>query len=147
MPDVASSMGLGLGLGISLDGARGVKRYLDGTGPKVTMASGVEREVEKETGRGLREYLLLKGKEGGMQKKISCRSLEFYDFTPGDLRTSRPRNVLLSRYGAERGAKVDFYEVELYVSFLPPDVFHVLVLMLMLMGIDRLHKQILILEL
>lgn len=109
MSGVASS---GLGLGISLDGARGVKRNLDGTGPKATALS-VDMEVDKETGRGLLDYLLLKGQEGGMQKNVSCQSLEFYDFTPDDLRTSKPRNVLLSGYDKEIGERVDFYEVEL----------------------------------
>jgi hypothetical protein len=117
IPDAGS-----LGLGISLDGgkkakdvARGVKRDLDGTGPKVT--TGLSATVEKETGKGLREFLLLKGKEGGM-KKISCKRVTFHDFTP-DLRTDQYRNRIVGNYVAERGARVDFYEVELYVLSLP----------------------------
>lgn len=68
--------------------------------------------VDKETGRGLREFLLQKGKEQGF-KKIQCRGISFHDFTP-DCRTLQHQNFLLGHYGADGiGERLDVYEVNL----------------------------------
>ena len=68
--------------------------------------------VDKETGKGLREFLLQRGKEGGMRKR-ECRSISFHDFTP-ELRKGSFRNVLLAHYGVENaGERIDCYEVDL----------------------------------
>ena len=67
--------------------------------------------VDKNTGKGLREFLLQKGKECGMRKH-ECNNITFYDFTP-DLRTGAHSNVLLGHYGASNGERVDVYEVDL----------------------------------
>jgi hypothetical protein len=67
--------------------------------------------VDKETGKGLREFLLQQGKERGMRKQ-KCKSIAFHDFTP-DIRTGNHRNVLLGHYSAEKGERVDVYEVDL----------------------------------
>jgi hypothetical protein len=78
--------------------------------------------VDPQTGKGLREWLLSKGKEFGMRKK-ECRSISFHDFTP-DMRNNNWSNKLLGHFVGE-GARerVDFYEVDLFVPlpmlFLP----------------------------
>lgn len=107
VPDV------GLGINLNSEPVRGVKRNLNATEPKTSM--GLGDTVDKETGRGLREFLLLRGKEVGM-RKVACKSLTFHDFTP-DLRTNAHRNVILGHYAAEAGCRADFYEVELCVLF------------------------------
>ena len=67
--------------------------------------------VDKETGKGLREFLLQKGKECGMRKR-ECKSITFHDFTP-DMRTGNHRNILLGHYEADKGERVNVYEVDL----------------------------------
>jgi hypothetical protein len=70
--------------------------------------------VDPQTGKGLREWLLSKGKEFGMRKR-ECRSISFHDFTP-DMRNNSWSNKLLGHFVGE-GARerVDFYELDLYV--------------------------------
>jgi hypothetical protein len=67
--------------------------------------------VDKKTGKGLREFMLQKGKECGMRKQ-ECKSITFHDFTP-DMRSGQHSNVLLGHYGVEKGERVDVYEVDL----------------------------------
>ncbi|KAG0652495.1 hypothetical protein D0Z07_0654 [Hyphodiscus hymeniophilus] len=67
--------------------------------------------VDPKTGKGLREFLLQKGKECGMRKQ-ECSSITFHDFTP-DMRTGNHQNVLLGHYGVENCERVDVYEVDL----------------------------------
>jgi len=70
--------------------------------------------VDKHTGKGLREFLLLKGSECGM-RKLECKSVSFHDTTPA--MRGGFRNVLLGHYGCGTGSdRVDCYEVDLYVS-------------------------------
>lgn len=69
------------------------------------------QSVDKKTGKGLREFLLQKGKECGMRKQ-ECKSITFHDFTP-DMRTGQHQNVMLGHYAAEMGERVDVYEVDL----------------------------------
>ena len=68
--------------------------------------------VDSQTGKGLREWFLSKGKEFGM-RKMECRSISFHDFTP-DMRNNTWSNKLLGHFAAD-GARerVDFYEVDL----------------------------------
>jgi hypothetical protein len=72
-------------------------------------------QVDPSTGKGLREWLLSKGKEFGMRKK-ECRSISFHDFTP-DMRNNNWSNKLLGHFavgeGLRGGERVDFYEVDL----------------------------------
>jgi hypothetical protein len=72
-------------------------------------------QVDPETGKGLREWLLSKGKEFGMCKK-ECRSISFHDFTP-DMRNNTWSNKLLGHFavgeGREGRERVDYYEVDL----------------------------------
>ena len=76
--------------------------------------------VDPNTGKGLREWLLSKGKEYGMRKR-ECRSISFHDFTP-DMRSNGWSNKLLGHYAANSaGERVDFYEIDLYVC---PNPFH-----------------------
>jgi hypothetical protein len=72
--------------------------------------------VDLVTGKGLREWLLSKGKEFGMRKK-ECRSISFHDFTP-DMRNNNWSNKLLGHFVSD-GARerVDYYEVDLYVPY------------------------------
>ncbi|KAE9365776.1 hypothetical protein N431DRAFT_472371 [Stipitochalara longipes BDJ] len=68
--------------------------------------------VDPNTGKGLREWLLSKGKEFGMRKR-ECRSISFHDFTP-DMRNNGWSNKLLGHYTAKSASeRVDFYEVDL----------------------------------
>ncbi|PMD35020.1 hypothetical protein L207DRAFT_638481 [Hyaloscypha variabilis F] len=68
--------------------------------------------VDPNTGKGLREWLLSKGKEYGMRKR-ECRSISFHDFTP-DMRSNGWSNKLLGHYAANSaGERVDFYEIDL----------------------------------
>jgi hypothetical protein len=72
-------------------------------------------KVDTETGKGLREWLLSKGKEFGMRKR-ECRSISFHDFTP-DMRNNLWSNKLLGHYsvgeGREGRERVGCYEVDL----------------------------------
>lgn len=70
--------------------------------------------VDAETGKGLREFLLQKGKEYGMRKR-ECKSISLHDFTP-DMRSGRHQNVLLGHYESGNGQRVDAYEVDLQAS-------------------------------
>ncbi|TAQ86320.1 hypothetical protein B7494_g5359 [Chlorociboria aeruginascens] len=80
-------------------------------------------QIDAKTGKGLREFLLLKGKEMGMRKK-ECRGISFHDFTP-DMRTGGHRNVLLGHYGIRGGGlgssreRIEWCEVDLYDCPLP----------------------------
>ena len=67
--------------------------------------------VDQETGKGLREFLLAKGKELGHKKRV-CKSISIHDFTP-DIRTLAYQNVLLAHYDAEIKEGVTTYEVDL----------------------------------
>jgi hypothetical protein len=72
-------------------------------------------QVDPSTGKGLREWLLSKGKEFGMRKK-ECKSISFHDFTP-DMRNNNWSNKLLGHFAVGEGLgareRVDFYEVDL----------------------------------
>lgn len=75
--------------------------------------------VDSQTGKGLREWFLSKGKEFGM-RKMECRSISFHDFTP-DMRNNTWSNKLLGHFTAD-GARerVDFYEVDLPTATTDP---------------------------
>jgi hypothetical protein len=90
--------------------AGGISQKYSGAGFVPKSPLGMQT-VDKETGKGLREFLLQKGKECGMRKR-GCKSITFHDFTP-DMRTGSHQNVLLGHYGVEKGERVDVYEVEL----------------------------------
>lgn len=117
------AFGAGLGLNLNLnmggnsnDAANSSKKRKDsgvhfgmGVPSKTTMGMHV---VDKETGHGLREFLLQKGKEMGMRKR-ECKAISFHDFTP-DIRTNRHSNVLLAHYEVEKPAdRCVVYEVDL----------------------------------
>ncbi|KAH8596883.1 hypothetical protein B0O99DRAFT_739984 [Bisporella sp. PMI_857] len=81
-------------------------------GLKAALPLGMDNGIDKETGNGLREFLLAKGKEYGM-RKLECRSISFHDFTP-DLHTMVYRNVLLGHYAVTGVSdRADVYEVDL----------------------------------
>jgi hypothetical protein len=68
--------------------------------------------VNKETGKGLREFLLLKGSEYGF-RKLECKSVSFHDTTP-EISSGEFRNVLLGHYAKTASTdRVDLYEVDL----------------------------------
>ena len=79
--------------------------------PSPRSPKGMFHSVEKETGRGLREFLLLKGKEYGMRKR-ECRSISFHDLTPHEPNQTFS-NVLLGHYSVKRSERVDVYEINL----------------------------------
>jgi hypothetical protein len=95
-------------------GAAGNARVDSGVGfiPKIPVGMHV---VDKTTGKGLREFMLQKGKECGMRKR-ECKSITFHDFNP-TMATGLPSNVLLGHYGVEKGERIDVYEVDLLVNF------------------------------
>lgn len=72
--------------------------------------------VDKETGRGLREFLLTKGVR---HRKRECKSISFHDLTP-EMMTMAYQNVLLGHYEAERDERIEVYEVDLYDPFSYP---------------------------
>jgi hypothetical protein len=99
------------------DGAGG-----DGRGEKVADSGGAGPEyvirrpagmhtVDLETGEGLLEFLLQKGKEQGF-KKLACHSISFHDFTP-EMRNGKYRNILLAHYAVKKVERIDMYEVDL----------------------------------
>jgi len=97
------------GLGIEgLDIPRGVKRDHDGTPTTTPTPMGMGGAVAEQ---GLREFLLQRGKEEGM-RKLQCSTITIHDFTP-DLRTHAHQNRVLAHFKAERGCRVDYYEVDL----------------------------------
>jgi hypothetical protein len=95
---------------------RGKPRGRNETTPRVVQGMHV---VDRKTGRGLRNFLLAKGKECGMRKR-ECKSISFHDFTP-NMRTNAHQNVLLGHFGSQSASeRVDVYEVDLWVPFLHP---------------------------
>jgi hypothetical protein len=90
--------------------AGGIARIGSGVGSIPKTPLGMQA-VDNETGKGLREFLLQKGKECGMRKR-QCKNISFHDFTP-DMRTGNHKNLLLGHYAAEKGDRVDVYEVDL----------------------------------
>ncbi|KAG9243610.1 hypothetical protein BJ878DRAFT_510016 [Calycina marina] len=80
-------------------------------GQTTSVPVGIET-VDKVTGKGLREFMLQKGKELGMRKR-DAKDISFWDFTP-DLRTSAPKEEQFVRYGVmEPGDRIDIYEIDL----------------------------------
>lgn len=67
--------------------------------------------VDRDTGRGLREFLLQQGRLGGMRKR-ECRGISFHDFT-GDMKGGRVGNLLLGNFESGRGRRLDVYTVDL----------------------------------
>lgn len=69
--------------------------------------------VNKLTGAGLREFLLLKG-EQGLVRKRECNSITFCDFT-SDLTTGIFQKKMLGHWTAlrEKGERIEVYEVDL----------------------------------
>jgi hypothetical protein len=94
------------------DGDLAARYNCDGTlsGSQKTLEA-VGRTVDKETGRGLREYLLQMGKEFGMRKR-SCDSITFLDFTP-DMKSNIPEVDMLQHLTESKGYRIDVYEVDL----------------------------------
>ncbi|KAK6586023.1 hypothetical protein PZA11_001080 [Diplocarpon coronariae] len=81
---------------------------------------GLSGQVDEITGKGLREWLLSRGKETGTQRKRECRSIAFHDFTP-DMRTGGHSNVLVACYnGGGLHERVDVYEVDLPTTHTDP---------------------------
>ncbi|KAG4427821.1 hypothetical protein IFR05_016695, partial [Cadophora sp. M221] len=77
-------------------------------------------QVDEKTGKGLREWLLSRGKETGTQRKRECRSISFHDFTP-DMRTGMHANVLVAHYnGGGLHERADVYEVDLPTTYTDP---------------------------
>jgi hypothetical protein len=114
-PDLAASVGTGMGMGMGMGGCK--KRRDSGVNMDAGLGAGAPKTlgmhvVDKETGHGLREFLLQKGKEMGVRKR-ECRAISFHDFTP-DIRTNRHANVLVAHYEVRKpGERCDVYEVDL----------------------------------
>lgn len=68
-------------------------------------------DVDKETGRGLRDYMLNMGKKHGM-RKIACDSFSFFDFTP-TMRNGMPMTRLLKHLLKGDGYRTDAYEIDM----------------------------------
>ncbi|EKD14050.1 uncharacterized protein L3040_007946 [Drepanopeziza brunnea f. sp. 'multigermtubi'] len=80
----------------------------------------ISGQVDEVTGKGLREWLLSRGKESGTQKKRECRNIAFHDFTP-DAHTGNHSNVLLACYsGGGLHERVDAYEIDLPTTVTDP---------------------------
>ncbi|KAI9046623.1 hypothetical protein LZ554_009366 [Drepanopeziza brunnea f. sp. 'monogermtubi'] len=80
----------------------------------------ISGQVDEVTGKGLREWLLSRGKESGTQKKRECRNIAFHDFTP-DAHTGNHSNVLLACYsGGGINERVDAYEIDLPTTVTDP---------------------------
>ena len=95
----------------AISAARGKRNKSLGFAPKSPIGM---QAVDKKTGKGLREFLLQKGKECGMRKQ-ECNSITFHDFTP-DMRSGYHNNALLGHYGVnagEKGERIDVYEIDL----------------------------------
>lgn len=74
---------------------------------------GFGGQVDELTGKGLREWLLSRGKEMGGQRRRECRNIAFHDFTP-NMRTGDHSNVLVACYnGGGLHERVDAYELDL----------------------------------
>lgn len=67
--------------------------------------------VDEHTGKGLREFLVEKGKERG-HKNVKCKSVSIHDITP-DMKTLAHQNVLLGHFNTANGARAEAYEVDL----------------------------------
>jgi len=68
--------------------------------------------IDKETGKGLREFMLAKGKEHGMRKR-EAKEISFWDFTT-DLKTSVAKKERALLYDVtEPGDRIDVYEIDL----------------------------------
>ncbi|KAK2629815.1 hypothetical protein QTJ16_000635 [Diplocarpon rosae] len=81
---------------------------------------GLSGQVDETTGKGLREWLLSRGKEAGSQRKRECRSIAFHDFTP-DAQSGRHSNVLVACYnGGGLHERADIYEVDLPTACTDP---------------------------
>ncbi|KAK0103715.1 hypothetical protein ONS95_005722 [Cadophora gregata] len=77
-------------------------------------------QVDEKTGKGLREWLLSRGKETGTQRKRECRTISFHDFTP-DMRTGEHANDLVAHYnGGGLHERADVYEVDLPTTYNNP---------------------------
>ncbi|KAH6662253.1 hypothetical protein B0J14DRAFT_687243 [Halenospora varia] len=84
-------------------------------GPKSPVGFGT---VDKETGRGPREFLLQKGRAGGMRKR-ECQAVSLHDFT-GNMKGGGAGNLLLGNFEAGRGRRIDLYEVDLPATQVDP---------------------------
>jgi hypothetical protein len=105
-------------VGMDIDTKTGVKaksraRGLGGVGevPRPIKRPLKMHSVDTMTGRGLREFLLARGKEVGHRRR-ECMSISIHDFTP-DMRTLAYQNVLLGHYAVGKGERVVAYEVDL----------------------------------
>jgi len=68
--------------------------------------------IDKKTGKGLREFMLAKGKEHGIRKR-EAKEISFWDFTT-NLRTCVPKQEQLFLYDVtEPGDRIDVYEIDL----------------------------------
>ncbi|PBP15446.1 hypothetical protein BUE80_DR013783 [Diplocarpon rosae] len=85
---------------------------------------GLRGHVDETTGKGLREWLLSRGKEAGTQRRRECRSIAFHDFTP-DAQSGRHSNVLVACYhGGGLHERADLYEVDLPTASTDPTTGH-----------------------
>lgn len=105
--------------GGGLDAGRTLRALARGGGLKKnrppnigSLSTSGMHEINHETGKGLRAFLLQKGNELGM-KQTELKSITFHDFAP-DMRTKAFRNELLGHYAAnEAGERCHMYEIDL----------------------------------
>ncbi|RDL41152.1 uncharacterized protein BP5553_01131 [Venustampulla echinocandica] len=68
--------------------------------------------VDKQTGRGLRSYLLAMGKRYGI-RRVECTHLSFHDFRQDPRTKKRKKDAMDIVYREEDGYKIEAYEVDL----------------------------------
>jgi hypothetical protein len=105
-----------VGMDIDTDAGVKAKSRTRGVGGVREVGRAIKRPlkmhaVDKATGRGLRAFLLARGKEIG-QRRRECMSISIHDFTP-DVRTAAYQNVLLGHYAVGKGERVVAHEVDL----------------------------------
>ncbi|KUJ15153.1 uncharacterized protein LY89DRAFT_783358 [Mollisia scopiformis] len=70
-------------------------------------------EIDKETGEGLRSWLLKVGTGNGSLKKKECKSISFHDITQ-EMMSGQFSNVLVAHYNNEKvDQKIEAYELDL----------------------------------
>jgi len=83
------------------------------SGQTTPVPVGIET-IDRETGKGLREFMLAKGKEHGMRKR-EAKEISFWDFKT-DLKTCERQEEEFVGYDvAEPGDRIDLYEIDLSV--------------------------------
>lgn len=96
--------------------ARQASRAVNSTGYASEMDSLIQElpGVDKKTGKGLRECLIMHAKAGGGARGTELQSLSFHDVRP-DIRTGAHRNELVAHFevGVDGWERLAVFEVDL----------------------------------